>query len=547
MSWHKRAVIYQIYPRSFYDSNNDGVGDLQGVIAKLDYIQSLGVDAVWLNPIYKSPNEDGGYDVSDFYSIQPELGTMEDFHQLVAGLHLRNMKLIMDMVLNHSSDEHPWFQQSRLSKENEFRDFYFWLPGKNGGPPNNWKSFFSGSAWQLDGATNEYYLHLFSGKQPDLNWDLPTVREEMKKIMRFWANKGVDALRLDVITTISKRPGFPNSDQTDFNDTIRKVYANGPRLKEFVAELRRDVFDPAQMVTVGEGPGISPQNALEYLDNEKGLSMIFHFGHMFLDQGSGGRFDPRKWSVEEFKRIFEEWDRAFAKQGWGAVFLGNHDFARMVSRWGNDKEYHVQSSKLLITLLLAMRGTPFIFQGDEIGMTNLILSSVNQSRDFETINGWRTAQKNGKSEKEFLENINYAGRDNARTPFQWNDQANAGFSSVPPWMMVNPNHTTINAAAQENDRDSILNYFRAMVRIRKNSIPLTEGQYTTIECQEKNLYVFERQSDREKMIIILNLSSHELEWPLDLTNHEKIIGNYEERHPRIRPWEAMIIKKSESR
>jgi oligo-1,6-glucosidase len=387
---------------------------------------------------------------------------------------------------------------------------------------------------------------LFSRKQPDLNWELPAVREEMKKIMRFWADKGVDGLRLDVVTTISKRSNFPDSDQRDFNDTIRKFYANGPRLREFIAELRRDVFDPCQTVTVGEGPGISPSNALDYLDNEKGLSMIFHFGHMFLDQGSGGRFDRRKWTVEEFKRIFEEWDRAFSKQGWGSVFLGNHDFARMVSRWGNDQEYHAQSAKLLLTLLLTMRGTPFIFQGDEIGMTNVALNSIDQSRDFETINGWRAAQATGETENEFLEKVNYAGRDNARTPFQWSDKVNGGFSSSSPWMIMNPNLKTINAATQEQDEHSVLNYFRAMLRIRKHSFALAEGRYSTIECQEKNLYVFERQSSVEKIIVILNLSSDETALPIDLSNHKKVIGNYKEHHSKIRPWEAMVLRKIKS-
>lgn len=547
MSWHKKAVVYQIYPRSFYDSNGDGMGDLQGVIAKLDYVQSLGVDAVWLNPIYKSPNEDGGYDVSDFCDIQPELGTMEDFHQLVAGLHQRNIKLIMDMVLNHSSDEHPWFIQSRASKENDFRKFYFWRPPKNGGPPNNWKSFFSGSAWQLDEHTNEYYLHLFSRKQPDLNWESPAVREEMKKILRFWLAKGVDGLRLDVVTTISKQTNFPDSDSTDFNDTIRKFYANGPRLKKFIAELRNDVFEPNQTITVGEGPGISPHNALDYLDSETGLSMIFHFGHMFLDQGSGGRFDPRKWTIGEFKRIFEEWDRAFSKRGWGSVFLGNHDFARMVSRWGNDQEYHAHSSKLLITLLLTMRGTPFIFQGDEIGMTNMKLSSIDQSKDFETINGWRAAQKNGTSESEFLEKANYAGRDNARTPFQWNDQINAGFSSSTPWMTINPYYKNINAAAQNQDRHSILNYFREMIQVRKNSTALTEGNYSTIDYGEKELYVYERNSDDERVVVILNFSSKEMNGPIALNNYTRLIGNYPDQNAKIRPWEALVLKRVKSR
>jgi oligo-1,6-glucosidase len=543
MSWHKEAVVYQIYPRSFYDSNGDGIGDLQGVIAKLDYIKSLGVDAVWLNPIYKSPNEDGGYDVSDYCSIQPEFGTMADFQELVDGLHKRKLKLIMDMVLNHSSDEHSWFQQSRSSKNNPYREFYFWREGKNNSPPNNWKSFFSGSAWQLDENTNEYYLHLFSRKQPDLNWESAAVRSEIKKVIQFWLDKGVDGLRLDVVTTISKRTDFPNTDSDDFNETIRKFFANGPRLKEFISELRRDVFDRYKTITVGEGPGITPQNALDYLDDRNGLSMIFHFGHMFLDQGQGGRFDPKPWTVEDFKKIFEEWDHAFSKKGWGSVFLGNHDFPRMVSRWGNDEVYRERSAKMLITLLLTMRGTPFIFQGDEIGMTNFKMNSLSESKDFETINGWTEAKKKGISESDFLKRANYAGRDNARTPFQWSDQTNGGFSSGAPWMTVNPNHRSINVSEQERNQNSILNYFKQMIAIKKQSSALTEGKYLTVPCDSKELYVYERESATEKIITILNFSSIKIDWPFSSETYRKLIGNYQGVEKQIRPWEAIVLKK----
>ncbi len=291
-TWWKEAIVYQIYPRSFKDSNGDGVGDLRGIIEKLDYIKSLGVDAVWLNPIYKSPNDDGGYDISDYYSIQPEFGYMQDFDELLAGLHQRGLKLIMDLVLNHSSDEHPWFEESKKAKDNPYRDYYFWRPGKDGGPPNNWPSFFGGSAWQYDETTDEYYLHLFSRKQPDLNWENPTLRQELYALMKFWLDKGVDGLRLDVISAISKRTDFPDTDTTDFNETIRKYYANGPRLKQFIAEARQTLWRNYDVITVGEGPGITPQNALDYLDEKDGLNMIFHFGHMFMDQGPGGRFDP---------------------------------------------------------------------------------------------------------------------------------------------------------------------------------------------------------------------------------------------------------------
>ncbi len=542
-SWYKEAVVYQIYPRSFKDGNGDGIGDLSGIIEKLDYIQSLGVNAVWLNPIFKSPNDDGGYDISDYYSIQSEFGTMDDFDELLNGLHQRKIKLIMDLVLNHSSDEHPWFQESKKSKDNPHREFYFWKKGKNGGPPNNWPSFFGGSAWQYDEATSEYYLHLFSHKQPDLNWESPALREEIKKLLRFWLGKGVDGLRLDVISAISKHLDFPDTDTNDFNETIRKYYANGPHLKKFIAEMRHDVLDNYPVVTVGEGPGITPENALEYLDEKKGLSMIFHFGHMFMDQGPGGRFDPKSWTLDDFKKVFEVWNTTFSQRGWGSVFLGNHDFSRMVSRWGNDNEYWEESSKLLITLLLCMPGTPFIFQGDEIGMTNFSLKNIEESKDIETVNGWREAQKRGEREDEFLKKVNYAGRDNARTPIQWSDESEAGFSSGKPWMTVNPNHTHINVAVQENDSSSILSYFKKMVNVRQSFSVLCEGNYQPINTQDKDLFFFFRENPKEKMLIALNFSARDVNFPLPIKGQNKIIGNYKEGSPNLlRPWEAVVFK-----
>lgn len=543
-TWWKEAVVYQIYPRSFQDTNGDGVGDLQGIIQKLDYIKSLGVDAVWLNPIYKSPNDDGGYDISDYYSIQPEFGSLKDFDELLSGLHSRGLKLIMDLVLNHSSDEHPWFIESRKSKGNPHRNYYFWRQGKNGGPPNNWSSFFGGSAWQLDQATGEYYLHLFSRKQPDLNWENPKLRIEVQNLMKFWLDKGVDGLRLDVISAISKRTDFPDTDTPDFNDTIKKYYANGPRLKEFIREAKDNVWNKYNVMTVGEGPGITPQNALDYLDEDHGLDMIFHFGHMFMDQGAGGRFDPIPWTLTDFKRVFKTWDEAFEKKGWGSVFLGNHDFPRMVSRWGNDKEYWEKSSKLLITLLLSMRGTPFIFQGDEIGMTNTKLTAISESKDIETQNGWREAQKKGISEVNFLKAVNYSGRDNARTPLQWNAWSQGGFTTGDPWMNVNMNKSEINVEAQSTDANSILNYFRSMVSVRKNYPVLTYGSYSQIENEHHYLFSFVRQLEKEKLLIMLNFSDHPVKFPIeDLQPYQQLIGNYGEFDPSVlRPWEAVILK-----
>lgn len=543
-TWWKEAIVYQIYPRSFKDSNGDGMGDLRGIIEKLDYIQSLGVDAVWLNPIYKSPNDDGGYDISDYYSVQPEFGTMRDFDELLAGLHQRNLKLIMDLVLNHSSDEHPWFQESRKSRDNPYRDYYFWKHGKNGGPPNNWPSFFGGSAWQLDKATGEYYLHLFSRKQPDLNWENPILREEINKLMKFWLDKGVDGLRLDVISAISKRSDFPDTDTSDFNETIRKYYANGPRLKEFIWEAKEKVWDHYNVMTVGEGPGITPQNAQDYLDNDHGLNMIFHFGHMFMDQGPGGRFDPMPWTMKDFKAVFKTWDDAFVEKGWGSVFLGNHDFPRMVSRWGNDKRYWSESSKLLCTLLLSMRGTPFIFMGDEIGMTNTHLNAISESQDIETQNGWREAQKKGVTETEFLNAANYAGRDNARTPMQWSSSRQADFTTSHPWMPVNPNHSTIHVQAQLNDSESVLNYFRAMAKLRKENPVLTYGSFRPFDVGVDSLFLFFRESQQEKMLIVLNFSDRVANLPNQVIPvlSKRLIGNYPEGKSlqELRPWEARV-------
>jgi oligo-1,6-glucosidase len=542
-TWWKEAIVYQIYPRSFKDSDGDGVGDLRGIISKLDYIKSLGVDAIWLNPIFKSPNDDGGYDISDYYSIQPEFGTLEDFDVLLSGLHKRGLKLIMDLVLNHSSDEHPWFVESRKSKDNAYRDYYFWKKGKNGGPPNNWPSFFGGSAWELDKATGEYYLHLFSKKQPDLNWENETLRSEVYKLMKFWLDKGVDGLRLDVISAISKRTDFPDTDTTDFNETIREYYSNGPRLKEFIGEAKHKVLRHyPDAMTVGEGPGITPFNALDYLNNGDGLNMIFHFGHMFMDQGPGGRFDPIPWSMKDFKQVFKTWDDAFAKKGWGSIFLGNHDFARMVSRWGNDKEHWEKSSKLLLTLLLSMRGTAFVFQGDEIGMTNTKLSSIADSKDIETLNGWREAQKKGMGESEFIKIANYAGRDNARTPMQWSEGHEAGFTEGNAWMPVNPNKDRINAATQESQADSILNYFRAMVSLRKAHPTLTYGSYQPVEVSNQKIFTYIRESEKEKYQIVLNFSDESSTFPFEMKG-EKLMGNYlDKKNNNLRPWEAVILK-----
>ena len=544
-NWWKEAVVYQIYPRSFKDSNGDGIGDLRGVIEKLDYIKSLDVDAVWLNPIYKSPDADGGYDISDYNDIQPEFGTLHDFDELLKGLHQRGIKLIMDVVVNHSSDEHFWFTESRKSKNNPYRDYYMWKPGKNNKPPTNWPSFFGGNAWSLDETTGEYYLHLFSKKQPDLNWENPKLRKAVYEMMKFWLNKGVDGLRMDVISCISKNVNFPDTDTADFNDTIRKYYANGPRLREFLLEMNDQVLSQFDCVTVGEGPGITHENALTYLEDGKGLNMIFHFGHMFIDQGAGGRFDPVAWSMNDFKKVFKIWDDTFSERGWGSVFLGNHDFPRMVSRWGNDKKYWAESAKLLCTLLMSMRGTPFIFAGDEIGMTNVELSSIEESKDIETLNGWREAMKKNKSAEDFLKIANQQGRDNARTPFQWNPSAHGGFTTGEPWMPLNSNVQEINENIQDDDPNSILNYYRTMIGIRKAHPVLIYGSYQPIETDHEKLFVYIRESEEEKILVALNFSDQTVNLHSRFISKilTKLIGNHTPLTHEwmiLRPWEASV-------
>jgi len=543
--WWKSAVVYQIYPRSFYDSNGDGIGDLRGIIQKLDYLQSLGIDAVWLNPVFQSPGDDGGYDISDYRAILPEFGTLADFDELLNALHQRGLRLIIDLVLNHSSDEHAWFIESQSSKGSPYRDYYFWRDGKGDLPPNNWPSFFGGSAWQFHEATGQYYLHLFSKKQPDLNWENPALRNELADVMRFWLDKGVDGLRLDVISAISKQTAFPDADTTDFNEIIRRYYANGPRLKEFIAGMRHKVWNDYGCMTVGEGPGITPQNAIDYLDEQHGLDMIFHFGHMFIDQGPGGRFDPVPWSVRQFKEVFITWNQALRLRGWGSVFLGNHDFPRMVSRWGNDHRYWRESATLLLTLLLTQRGTPFVYAGDEVGMTNLTLEHISESHDIETITGWQVARKRGVSESDFLRIANRCGRDSARSPFQWTAAPNAGFTTGNPWMMVNPNHRQINAGQQEQEPGSVLNYFRSAVQFRKKHPALREGDMHFVEFPQEQIIAFTRVLAEENLLVVLNFSNQ----PVTLETARLpspavwLFGNY----PRAtgaewQPWQAAIFK-----
>ncbi|MEL6560308.1 MAG: alpha-glucosidase [Bacteroidota bacterium] len=547
--WWKEGIVYQIYPRSFYDSNNDGVGDIKGIIEKLDYIKSLGVDIIWLCPVYKSPNDDNGYDISDYYGIMDEFGTMDDFDELLSEMKKRKLRLVMDLVANHTSDEHSWFLESRKDKTNDKRDFYIWKDGENGHGPNNWMSFFSGSAWKKDELTDQYYLHLFTKKQPDLNWENPKVREEVYKVMKYWLDKGIDGFRMDVISVISKR-NYDDSPYENFNDTIKNTYANGPRIHDYLKEMNQEVMSKYDMMTVGEGPGISLDNGLDYVDvDRKELDMVFHFDHMFIDHGPGGKFDVVPFDFVHFKNIFAKWDNLLKDKGWGSIFLGNHDFPRIVSRFGNDGVYREQSAKLLATMLLSLRGTTYIYQGDELGMTNVAFNSIDDYRDVETINAYRQeVVENGRDINDFLKAVHYQGRDNVRTPVQWTEDSNGGFTEGDPWIKVNPNYREINVASQQEDSRSILNYYRKMIQFRKDNTTLVYGNFEMIEPDHKELFIYRRTDEEGSFLITLNFSDQPVSYQFKNADSLNVaINNYDEVSVHgdqigLEPWQSIIFK-----
>lgn len=548
--WWKEAVVYQIYPRSFRDSNGDGVGDLRGIIEKLDYIKSLGVDVVWLNPIFASPNDDNGYDVSDYRAIMEEFGTMADFDELLAGMHARGIKVVLDLVANHSSDEHFWFQESRKSRDNPYRDYYHWWPAENGKPPKRW-SFFdeNADAWRYDALTDAYYLHCFSVKQPDLNWENPKLRQEIYDMMRFWFDKGIDGFRMDVITFISKELPFIELPEK-YNGNFVQYYAEGPRLHEYLQEMNREVLSKYDIMTVAEGPGTTTENVLDFVDEDRHeLNMSYHFdisnlGHKDLAKKL---MSPEGWNFLEFKEIFSKWDAVFAERGWGTVYLGNHDFPRMVSRWGNDSpQWRELSSKMLTTFLMTMRGTVYYYFGDELGMTNIRFDDIADYRDIMTINLHKLITSENGDIVEFMESQKIIGRDNGRTPFQWDDGANAGFTTGTPWLKVNPNHTEINAAAQENDPGSCLNYFRRAVQLRKNTPALVYGQYELLDADNKQVYAYTRTLGDTKLLILLNFSDQPAtaQVSLPINPAKVLLSNYaaSSADGTLRGYEAVVYE-----
>lgn len=548
-AWWKEAVIYQIYPRSFKDSNGDGIGDLQGIISKLDYIKNLGVDAVWLNPIFSSPNDDNGYDISDYRNIMTDFGNMQDFDELLEKMHQKQLKLILDLVPNHSSDEHFWFQESRKSRDNPYRDYYHWWPAENGKP--NWReSYFdiNRDAWQYDEQTNAYYLHYFSKKQPDLNWENPKLREEIYNILRFWFDKGVDGFRMDVVPFISKDTAFPPIPDK-FNGNFGDFYAQGPHLHQYLQEMNEQVLSKYNCVSIAEGVGVKTDDVHLFIDPErKELDMLYHFEGMGIGFTPDGFKEPHPdgYSLLEFKQVYTKWDNAFEK-GWGTIYLGNHDQPRMLTRWGNDSdEFRDVSAKMLHTFLLTMRATPFIYHGDELGMSNIKFDDIADYRDIESINMHQYLASNGGDLQRFMAAQKITARDNGRTPFQWNNTENAGFTNGTPWLKVNPNYNQVNAEAQENNLGSILNYLRNLITLRKKHKTLIYGIYQLLDASNKSVYAYSRQDENGLFMILLNFTPANAEFNIDfdLTNAELIIGNYPENIDKsnLRPYQACVYK-----
>ena len=552
--WWKESVVYQIYPRSFCDSNGDGIGDLNGITGKLDYLKELGIDVIWLSPVYKSPNDDNGYDISDYQAIMDEFGTMEDFDRMLATAHEKGIKIMMDLVVNHTSDEHKWFIESRKSTDNPYRDYYIWRPAKEDGSlPNNWGSCFSGPAWEYDKTTDMYFLHLFSKKQPDLNWDNPAVRQDVFDMMNWWLKKGVDGFRMDVISLISKEPGLPDKEPGINGYATFNVSANGPHVHEYLQEMRQKALNNADTITVGECSGVTLEEAKKYArSDEKELNMVFQFEHMDVDSDEkAGKWTTRKMDLRDLKKILTRWQKGLQDIAWNSLYWENHDQPRSVSRFGNDSdEYREISAKMLATCIHMMQGTPYVYQGEELGMTNCPFNTLDNFRDLESINAFHELTEQGKmTEEDMMAAIGYKGRDNARTPMQWDDSAYAGFSTANPWIMVNPNYTKINAKDQINREDSVFKYYQKLIKLHHESELIVYGTYDLILDDDKDIYAYIRTLGDEKLIVYCNFSENtrEVELPEEFTNGKVLISNYIDAKVNhkitLRPYEAIVIQK----
>ena len=558
-TWWKESVVYQIYPRSFRDTNKDGIGDLRGIIEKLDYLKFLGIDVIWLSPIYKSPNDDNGYDISDYRDIMDYFGNIADFDELLEAAHKRGLKILMDLVVNHSSDEHKWFIESKKSKDNPYRDYYIWHEGKNGEVPNNWGGSFGGSAWDYDETTKMYYLHCFSKKQPDLNWENPKVRKEVQDIVRWWLDKGVDGFRMDVINMISKNLDYPDGPKGEgrlYGDLSPHVM-NGPRVHEYLHELNKEVLSKYDVMTVGETPGVTPEIAMGYVgDTREELNMLFQFEHMDVDRDFA-KVAKKPLDLVALKRIFTKWQKGLENGGWNSLYWNNHDQARVVSRFGNDKEYWEKSAKMLGTCLHMQQGTPYIYQGEEIGMVNVAFDSIDDYRDIAVINGYKEEVGiKGRDYADFMKYVHELSRDNARTPMQWDNSENAGFTEegVTSWIKLNPSYKKINVACQIEDSNSILNYYRKLIKLRKENEIIVYGTYDLLLEDHKEIYAYTRTLGNKKLLVICNFSANEpvftLEEAFEYSSSKVMISNYKTvseymKEIKLRPYECVVYELDE--
>ena len=535
--WHS-SVVYQIYPRSFNDSNGDGIGDINGIREKLDYLKELGIDVIWLSPVYKSPNDDNGYDISDYCDIMDEFGTMDDMEKLLKEANEKGIKILMDLVVNHTSDEHKWFIEAKKSKDNKFRDYYIWRDPVNGHEPNNLGSCFSGSAWQYDESTDQYYLHLFSKKQPDLNWENENVRNEVYKMMNFWIDKGIGGFRMDVIDLIGKVPD-------------EMITGNGPKLHDYLQEMNKAALEGHDLLTVGETWGATPEIAKLYSNpKRKELSMVFQFEHIGLDQIEGKeKWDVKPLDLLDLKKVLSKWQTELEGEGWNSLFWNNHDLPRIVSRWGNDREYRVESAKMLATLLHGMKGTPYIYQGEELGMTNVRFEDINEYNDIETLNMYKDRISKGYSHDEIMASIYAKGRDNARTPMQWDSTENAGFTTGKPWLKVNKNYKFINAEDCLQDKDSIFYHYKKLINIRKHNDTIIYGNYKLLLPEDKNVFAYSRELNGDKIVVVCNFYNKEinLNFKEDFNNVEILLSNYKDssifmKDLKLRPYEAIMYR-----
>lgn len=546
-AWWKEAVIYQIYPRSFADSNGDGIGDLNGITAHLDYLETLGIDVIWLSPVYKSPNDDNGYDISDYRDIMDDFGTMEDFDRLLAEAHRHHIRIVMDLVVNHTSDEHAWFIESRSSRDNPHRDYYIWKEPKDGKEPNNWGAWFGGSAWELDEHTGMYYLHCFSRKQPDLNWENPKVRDEVFDMMNWWCEKGIDGFRMDVISMISKDPSFPDGPVEDgLYGSLAPYVCNGPHVHEYLQEMNRRVLSHYDLLTVGEAAGVTIEEAQKYANNEgTELGMVFQFEHVDLIRGPIGKWSDQKPKLRDFRRVMNKWQYELEGKAWNSLFLDNHDQPRVVSRFANDSEqYRVVSAKMIATCLHMLKGTPYVYQGEELGMTNAYFDRLEDYRDIESINAFHQYVDSGLvTAEDMMRYLKEISRDNARTPMQWDDSRNAGFTTGTPWINVNPNYPKINAQAAVADPDSVFHYYQELIRLRHTLPVIVYGKFEGLLEDSETIYAYRRLLDGQVLTVACNFTDQEQACDLcEDPAARELISNYKtHKAGTLQPYEARVI------